>query len=155
MRLAEFSVGTEPDRAELIAYFFKGGAGSIEANLTRWHGQFEQPDGRPSSEVAKTETKQVNGLNVTITDVSGRFVAPTRPGANDKQDKPGHRMIAAIVETDSGHTYFKFLGPAAVISANAEAFARAIETIKSAAPKNPHGGGSPHSGGSPHDGGGW
>lgn len=72
-------------------WFGAGMGGSIENNLSRWYGQFAQPDGRPSASVATRETRTVHGLNVTITRVQGRFAGGgmgspgSAPGAREGQ----------------------------------------------------------------------
>src|SRR5262245_3759564 len=56
MRVAQFAVPRAPGDAadgELVLYYFGGSGGSVEANIERWIAQMQQPDGRPSSAVAK------------------------------------------------------------------------------------------------------
>src|SRR5262245_10812734 len=44
MRVAEWTIPGPDGDAELVVYHFgAGGAGSVEANLDRWVGQFEEP----------------------------------------------------------------------------------------------------------------
>src|SRR5687768_3393859 len=65
MRVAQYSVPRatgDAEDAELIVYYFGGSGGSVEANLDRWLGQMEQPDGRASKAVAKTSSLEANGL---------------------------------------------------------------------------------------------
>ena len=85
--------------AELIVYYFGGSGGSVQANLDRWLGQMEQPDGRPSKAVAKTSSLTANGLKMTVLDVTGRYVAEISPGSPARHNKPGFRMKAAVIET--------------------------------------------------------
>ena len=40
--------------AELVVYAFAGGAGTVEANLARWQGQFKDADGNPPKIASKT-----------------------------------------------------------------------------------------------------
>src|SRR6478609_3594726 len=65
MRVAEFTLpraAGDTEDAQLIVYYFGGSGGSVDANIKRWIAQIEQADGRPSSAVAKKESRQVNGL---------------------------------------------------------------------------------------------
>jgi hypothetical protein len=57
MRAAQFTLPAPGGgEAEVIVYHFgETGAGSVQANIDRWLGQFKQADGKPSSEVAKVE----------------------------------------------------------------------------------------------------
>ena len=71
-----------------MIFYFGGEGGTIAANLDRWISQMEQPDGRPSHEVAISTTFEANGLPVTVLDVPGTFVAPVRPGSSMRYNKP-------------------------------------------------------------------
>src|SRR5213075_1184553 len=65
MRVAELSLphaDGDAEDAQLVVYYFGGQGGSVDANLQRWIGQIEQPDGKPSAAVAKKESRRVNGL---------------------------------------------------------------------------------------------
>src|ERR1043165_9333979 len=85
MRVVEYTLPkTAPDTedAALAVYYFGGQGGTVQANLDRWIGQMTQPDGRASKDVAKTTTlKTTSGLNVTLLDVSGTYVAEMAPGS--------------------------------------------------------------------------
>jgi len=118
MRVAQYAlprVAGDSEDGELIVYYFGGSGGSIEANLDRWIGQMEQPDGRPSKAVAKTSSLTANGLTMTVLDVSGRYVAEMAPGSGSRHNKPGFRMKAAVVETARGPYFVKLTGPAKTI----------------------------------------
>jgi hypothetical protein len=118
MRVAQYvlprAAGDSED-GELIVYFFGGQGGSVQANLDRWLGQMEQPDGRPSKAVATTETLTVNGMKVTVLDVSGKYVAEMAPGSPTRYNKPGFRLKAAVVETTGGPYFVKLTGPAKTV----------------------------------------
>jgi len=119
MRVAEFTLpraAADAEDAELVLYFFGGTGGSVQANLDRWIGQVQQPDGRASRAVAKTTTFTANGLEVTVLDVSGRYVAEVRPGSAERHDKPGSRLMAAVIETPDGPYFVKVVGPAATVA---------------------------------------
>ena len=120
MRVAEFVL---PGRdataasAELVVYYFGGSGGSVDANIQRWLGQMQQPDGRATSDIATRETRTINGLKVSLLDVSGTYVAEVRPGATEKHNSPGFRMRTAVVETSRGPYYLKLVGPATTVEA--------------------------------------
>jgi hypothetical protein len=105
MRVAEFILpgrdATAPG-AELVVYYFGGTGGSVDANIQRWLGQMQQPDGRATSDVARREARTINGLKVSLLDVSGTYVAEMRPGAAEKHNSPGFRMRTAVIETPPG-----------------------------------------------------
>jgi hypothetical protein len=126
MRVAQYALpraSGDAEDGELIVYFFGGQGGSVQANLDRWLGQMEQPDGRPSKAVAKTETLTVSGMKITVLDVSGRYVAEMAPGSPTRYDKPGFRLKAAVVETAGGPYFVKLTGPAKTVERWNTAFA--------------------------------
>jgi hypothetical protein len=120
MRLAQWSYGGE---SEIVVFYFgEGQGGGVEANLDRWFGQFEQPDGSSTKERAKVTTSKSGPLTVTRADVRGTYAAPVRPGAAERRNEPDYRMIAAVVEGPSGPWFIRFLGPAREVSAGEASF---------------------------------
>src|SRR5438034_11313181 len=86
MRIAEFTLpraAGDADDAQLVVYYFGGSGGSIDANIQRWIGQMQQPDGKAASAAPTRETRKVHGLTVTLVDVSGTYVAETAPGSRE------------------------------------------------------------------------
>jgi hypothetical protein len=132
MRVAEFVL---PGRdaagsAELVIYYFGGSGGSVDANVERWVGQMQQPDGRASGDVAVRDTRTINGLKVSLLDVSGTYVAEIRPGAAEKHNSPGFRMRTAVVETPRGPYYLKLVGPAPTVEAWNASFNEFLGSLK-------------------------
>jgi hypothetical protein len=132
MRAADFVLPGKPGAdAELIVYYFGAdGAGSVEDNIARWLEQFEQPDGKPSRDVAKIEKTRFGGQDATFVSVTGRFVAQAMPGATQAVDKPDQALLAAIVGSPKGPYYFKLVGAKATVDANARAFRSMLESLK-------------------------
>ena len=87
-------------------------AGGVEANVDRWIGQMQQPDGSASKDKARRETQTINGLKVTLVDLTGTYIAEVRPGATERFNKPGFRLRAAVIETPGGPYFVKMIGPA-------------------------------------------
>jgi hypothetical protein len=114
MRVAEFTLpraAGDTEDAQLVVYYFGGQGGSVEANIARWLGQIEQPDGRPASGVAKTQSRTVNGLALTLVDASGTYVAEMSPGAAEHRNAPHFRLRAGVVQTPKGPYFVKLTGP--------------------------------------------
>ena len=133
MRVAEFVLPAEDaaaEPAELVVYYFGGTGGSVEANVQRWIAQFEQPDKRPSSEVAHRDARTINGLKVTLVDVAGTYTAEMRPGATEHFNKPGFRMRATVVETPKGPYFVKLVGPQATVTRWDRGFAAFLDSIR-------------------------
>lgn len=120
MRVAQFALPRAAGDAadgELVVYYFGGSGGSVDANIERWIGQMEQPDKRPSSAVARRDARTINGLKVTLVDVSGTYVAEMSPGSGQLHNNPGYRLRAAVIETSNGPYFIKLTGPAKTIAA--------------------------------------
>src|SRR3990172_7573294 len=109
MRLAE----VRPPKGEggpaaggLAVTYFPGGGGGVGPNVDRWFGQFTQPDGKATKEVAKVDKKEIGGLKVTLVDVPGTYREPfPRPG--QKQTVfPDYRLLGAILETRDSPPFF-------------------------------------------------
>ena len=134
MRTAEFVIpkaSGDADDAELIVYYFgAGGVGSADANIDRWVGQMQQPDGSASKTKAQRSGKTINGLKVTTVDVSGTYTAEVRPGATEHYNKPGFRLCAAVVETPRGAYYIKMTGPAKTVAAAQADYTGFVASLK-------------------------
>ena len=133
MRVAEFVLpgrDATAGSAELVIYYFGGGGGSVDANIQRWLGQMQQPDGRATGDVAARDTQTINGLKVSLLDVSGTYVAEVRPGATEKHNSPGFRMRTAVVETARGPYYLKLVGPAAAVETWNKSFNEFLASLK-------------------------
>lgn len=133
MRVAQYKLpraeGDSMDAALVVFYFGQGQGGSVEANLDRWIGQMQQPDGSPSKSKAKTENTTVNGMPVTLLDVTGTYTESMMGGASGQQIQGLARMRAAVIETPKGAYYVKLVGPEKTVSRWDASF---MEFIKSA-----------------------
>jgi hypothetical protein len=132
MRVAEFVVpkaATDPEDADVVIYFFAGGGGSVDANIQRWIGQFQEASGAALKDPGRSAFT-VGNLKVTTVDVSGTYIAEVRPGAAERHNKPNFRMRAAVVETPKGPYFIKFTGPAATVKAASPAFDQFLKTLR-------------------------
>jgi hypothetical protein len=134
MRVAEFVVpkaAGDAEDAELIVYFFGASSGGgADANVERWIGQMQQPDGSASKDKARRDAQTINGLKVTTVDVTGTYVAEVRPGASEHYNKPDFRLRAAVVETPGGPYYIKMTGPAKTMAAADGDFKNFLATVR-------------------------
>jgi hypothetical protein len=132
MRAAEYvlpAVEGDTKDATLVVYYFVGGAGGWDANVARWCGQFQQPDGSPSSEVAVHSEANVAGRKTPQVEVTGRYVAAAMPGQAERFDEPGWKMIATYLDGADGAWFFKLVGPEKTVDANQAAFRRFLADI--------------------------
>lgn len=130
MRMAQWVVPGPGGDAELVVYRFKGGAGGVEANMTRWKGQFTPPEGKSIDDVATQNEKTVGALTLHTLDVTGHYTAAMMPGAAEKHDKKDHRMLAAIVEGSGDPLFFKATGPAKTLEVWAEPWGTMLDSVK-------------------------
>src|SRR5262245_5776861 len=105
-RVAEFMLpkadGDTEDAMLIVFYFGANMGGDVKTYIERWTGQMSQPDGRKSADVAKISTLTANSLKITLVDISGTYVAEMSPGSADHYNKPGFRLVNALVETSEG-----------------------------------------------------
>jgi hypothetical protein len=114
MRVGEFilpKADGDTEDGDVVVYYFGGQGGDVQANINRWLAQMQQPDGRPTADVAKRATRTVNGIEISMLEVSGTYVAEVRPGATEHFNKPGFRMRTVVVPTARGPYFIKMLGP--------------------------------------------
>lgn len=127
MRLAEYVVPpAEGSQAGEVSIFYFGaaGGGGVEANVTRWIGQFSGADGAAPTSNQSEET--VNGLKVHRVDASGTF----NPGmSGNGVPRENHRMLAAIVESSAGLYFFKLVAPADTIAARQTEFEAFVKSF--------------------------
>lgn len=101
--------------------------GSIEANMTRWQGQFEG-----EAKVTRADRK-VGQWNVAAVKIEGTFKlkrAPMAPGPGTP--KPGYVLLGALVQTTRGPLIFKAWGPGSTMNAHEAAFTGFVDSLRSA-----------------------
>jgi hypothetical protein len=116
--------------ASLVVYFFPTGAGTLEANLQRWAGQFEQPDGSPSANAMTQIERKVNGMPVHEVALSGTYVAETAPGSGQRVREEGWRMLVSVIDSDHGSYYAKLVGPQATVERWEPSFRRFVGEVR-------------------------
>ena len=119
----------DSEDAELVVYFFEGGGGTPQANVDRWIGQFTRPDGGPASDTAKVVHKTINGVPLTIVDVSGTYAGSMGPMQQQERPKTHFRMLGAIAETAQGPWFFKLTGPAKTVARWQSGFESLLDSI--------------------------
>lgn len=101
--------------------------GTVDANVKRWRGQFEDLEEKP------LETLDLSGMKTTLVDFSGTF-NESRGMMGPVTKRPGYRMLGAIMEVPSGGMLFvKAYGPKNTMAAHAKEFRKFVESL--AAPK--------------------
>ena len=126
---ADAAEGDEKARITIM-----GAGGSVDANIERWYGQFEQPDGKSTKEVAKTDEFKVDGVTVHWVDVSGSF-KDTMGGGPFSGGKTvlrkDYRMLGAIIVSQQQGQYFiKLTGHEDVVDKLAEGFKKSLKELQ-------------------------
>jgi hypothetical protein len=130
LRLATYRPGSAPPAGSgpatecAVFYFGDGAGGTVDDNVDRWVAQFE---GSPNPRRTRL---RAGGLDVVRVEIDGAFLAP----GDDMRSRGRHagwKLLGAIVQGPRGPVFFKFTGPAAVVSAEAVAFDAMLATLAS------------------------
>jgi hypothetical protein len=120
MRVATYAIPAASGDAEgaecAVFYFGAGQGGGVDANLERWIGQFQPAAG------SKRSAKKVNGVQVSLADVTGTYTAHGGSTTQPQGDKPNWRLLGAIAESPQGVVFFKLAGPAKTVAAASKGF---------------------------------
>ena len=130
MRVKQFVLPSKDGDAELAVFFFgEGQGGSTEANLDRWRKQFT---GETAEKDAKTTSVKVaSGAKATVLDIRGTYMFKARPmDPGPGEERPGYRMLAAVLESPKGNYFIKLTGPAKTIEKNKKAFDAWLKAFK-------------------------
>ena len=132
MRQAQYRVSGPADDGQCVVYYFGAGQGGApQANAERWADQFDQPDGRSSREVLKTEAGETNGMPVLLVEVTGTYKeGGMMMTGGPETAHPDYMLKAAIVEGPDANWFFKFTGPEETVRANTEHFQALVDSIQ-------------------------
>jgi hypothetical protein len=127
MRVATYVVpgarGAE-DGECAVFYFGPAQGGGVDDNVRRWERQFKD------SPSAKRDRRTVSGLTVTTVDIEGTYLNPGGGMMQSRGEKPGYRLLGAIVEAPEGNVFFKLTGPEATAQAARAGFDSLIASIE-------------------------
>jgi hypothetical protein len=128
MRVAEYGLKSAP-LAELgVFYFGADQGGTVEANMTRWVGQFTQADG--SETKAKRSERKVKSIDVSLVEATGMFAGGMgMPGAPQPTAQPDAMLLGAIAKGPQGSVFFKLTGPRAELEQARSAFDGLIDSL--------------------------
>jgi hypothetical protein len=128
MRVAEYGIEGDPSAELGVFYFGADQGGSVDANMTRWIGQFTQPDG--SDTKAKRDERSVHGIPVATVEAHGTYSGGmAMPGAPPKAAQPDSMLLGAIAKGPKGSVFFKLTGSQSALEAARPAFDQLLESI--------------------------
>ncbi|MBL8951122.1 MAG: hypothetical protein JNK82_10120 [Myxococcaceae bacterium] len=128
MRAATYKIpaakGDAEDAECGVFYFGQGQGGSVDANVQRWVGQFEG-----AKAPTPRKEKLPAGFDLTTVELDGTYTGGGGP-MGPKTNKPGFKLLGAIVEGPEGAVFFKLTGPAKTVEAARAEFAKMVKAIK-------------------------
>jgi hypothetical protein len=131
MRAAEYGLEGEPQAELGVFYFGPDQGGSVDANLTRWLGQFSQPDGSDTAAKAVRDQVAFGGVPVTTIEATGTFSGGmAMPGAPAPGPIADAMLLGAIASGPKGPVFFKLTGPRAAIEKSREGFRNLLESLR-------------------------
>ncbi|MBI4582004.1 MAG: hypothetical protein HY718_20065 [Planctomycetes bacterium] len=102
----------------------------LDQQVKRWAGQFQRPDGTPTSDVVK-QSKLENAAHPTTTiDISGRYRAGSMSMSGSTEIKDNYRMVVAYVETEEGPWFLRLVGPQATVAKHYDEFIKFAREAK-------------------------
>ncbi len=127
MRVANFTVPGRDghDAAHIVVFHFgKDQGGTVNANITRWQGQF-RPDDNGNPLQPTIERFEVSGMPVTLVEFQGDWMKMGAAWYTNDQ-----HFITAIVESPVGMIFIRFSGHAATVAANRDDFLTMVRGLK-------------------------
>ncbi len=123
MRKAQLEIRDGDNKAEVVFFYFgPGGAGGVDANVTRWLRQFKEPKEKLNP---KIESQKVGSTKVTFVRAEGTYMsgAPFGP----KTPVADSMMFASILEAQQGPIFVKMTGPKKIVSGAVKDMRKMIE----------------------------
>lgn len=123
---ADAKEGEAPVRITVMA-----SGGGLQGNLDRWFGQFSQPDGKATKDIAQIDKLEVKGPTVHLVKITGTYAGGMMPGGRPVQPKPNHQLISGIIETEKDGTFFiTAIGPIEECEKLADGFQEMLKNLK-------------------------
>ncbi len=123
MRDAAWRAAGNPD-AEVTFAALPGGAGGLLANVNRWRGQMGL-DPADEAAVAALPKQSFLGRPATQVELSGTF-----KGMGGTKNLPAAKLLGLVAELPAATVFLKFVGPAAVVDAEAPKFFALAASLK-------------------------
>ncbi len=116
------------DAGEVVFFHFgPGNAGGTEANISRWHRQFQES---PAQLKTRLEEAKVGNFDVSFVHAEGTFMSG--PPVGRKVAKAGYGLLGAIIEAPKGFVFIKFTGPVGLVKAAEADFKTMVTAAKPA-----------------------
>ncbi|WP_437331045.1 hypothetical protein [Sorangium sp. So ce381] len=127
MRKATYKIKRAAGDTEDAELSVSQAGGSVDANITRWAGQFSQK----SDDSPKRTDLKAGDLKVTVVEVKGTFAGSGMPGMPASDPKPNYALLGAIAETPSGGLwFFKMTGPEKTVTGARADFDKLVNSLR-------------------------
>ena len=124
-RTLQYAVAGEGDSTKaaelIISVFMAGDGGPLDANITRWKGQFRVGDAAPEP---KLSDKEIGPLKVKFVELEGDYMAMGAPAP-----RKDFLQLGAIVEAPGRNVFFRLIGPKETVEANRSDFMKMIDGL--------------------------
>jgi hypothetical protein len=128
MRVAEYGLQSDPTSELGVFYFGADQGGSVDANMTRWVGQFRHADG--SETQAKRSKRSINGVDVDLVEAEGTYSGGmAMPGAPAPTAINDAMLLGAIAKGPQGSVFFKMVGSRAGLEGARGDFDHLLESL--------------------------
>ena len=104
--------------------------GSVEANIQRWIGQFQNPTGPDGKKAPETVKKEQDGVTIHMVDLNGTYFDSAGGPFAPKVNRENYRMLGAILVTGDTQVFLKFYGPQETMKKYAEDFSSILKSVK-------------------------
>jgi hypothetical protein len=119
------------DPATLIVYQFGTGVGGLDANIKRWKGMIEPPQGKTVEDITKVTELEVSKIKVTLVDATGTYLQRNMADPSSKPArKENYRLINVYFPTEDAVFTLRLLGPAKSVNAAEKPFMEWLKNFK-------------------------
>lgn len=130
MRKATYAVpkaeGDTEDAELAVFYFGAGQGGDVEANITRWTGQFADV---PEGSIQRTE-RTVSDVAQHIVEIPAGTYTNSMAMHGPRTPQKDYALLGAVVQAPTGNYFFKLTGPSKTVKASKDAFYTLLDSIK-------------------------
>ncbi|MDB6019319.1 MAG: uncharacterized protein JWR19_3808 [Pedosphaera sp.] len=125
MRKAQLKVkdADGKESADIVFFQFGGGAGSTQANVDRWLGQFQEPRDKINAKVDETT---VGKTKITYVQAEGTYKSGMPGGPLTPM--PDYGLLGAIIQSDAGDVFVRMTGPKGLVKSSSTEFKKMIES---------------------------
>lgn len=122
MRKATYKVPRAAGDTEDAELTVSTASGGVEPNVKRWAGQFGNAE-------PKTESRKVNGLDVTIVEIKGTYSSGGMMGG-PATPKEKWMLLGAVVDGGERQHFFKMTGPEKTVTAARKDFESLVSSLR-------------------------